>query len=111
MTSHNLTIPRPFGGDSRQSVKATPFEAWDLSVDPGFSGKRSCQPRVSQSYRVGCTRRNAELHFGAHVNFAPNHQFIAYQFGALPHAGAGGLNPLYQIGGPRSAQLALKLIF
>jgi hypothetical protein len=23
----------------------------------------------------------------------------------------GGLNPLYQIGGPRSAQLALKLIF
>jgi len=24
---------------------------------------------------------------------------------------AGGLNPLYQIGGPRSVQLALKLIF
>ena len=24
---------------------------------------------------------------------------------------SGGLNPLYQIGGPRSAQLALKLIF
>jgi hypothetical protein len=23
----------------------------------------------------------------------------------------GGLNPLYQIGGPRSAQLALKLLF
>jgi len=23
----------------------------------------------------------------------------------------GGLNPLYRIGGPRSAQLALKLIF
>jgi hypothetical protein len=23
----------------------------------------------------------------------------------------GGLNPLYQIGGPRSAQLALKLVF
>jgi len=25
--------------------------------------------------------------------------------------GNGGLNPLYQIGGPRSAQLALKLVF
>jgi len=25
--------------------------------------------------------------------------------------GASGLNPLYQIGGPRSAQLALKLLF
>jgi hypothetical protein len=24
---------------------------------------------------------------------------------------SGGLNPLYQIGGPRSAQLALKLLF
>jgi hypothetical protein len=24
---------------------------------------------------------------------------------------SGGLNPLYQIGGPRSVQLALKLIF
>jgi hypothetical protein len=25
--------------------------------------------------------------------------------------GSGGLNPLYQIGGPRSIQLALKLLF
>jgi hypothetical protein len=24
---------------------------------------------------------------------------------------SGGLNPLYQLGGPRSAQLALKLLF
>lgn len=31
----------------------------------------------------------------------------------LPGSGgqAGGLNPLYQIGGPRSIQLALKLLF
>jgi len=26
-------------------------------------------------------------------------------------SGSGGLNPLYQIGGPRSAQLALKFLF
>jgi hypothetical protein len=30
---------------------------------------------------------------------------------SLGSGGQNGLNPLYQIGGPRSAQLALKVIF
>jgi hypothetical protein len=31
--------------------------------------------------------------------------------GASPNIGGGGFSPLYQIGGPRSIQLALKLLF
>ena len=56
-----------------------------------------------------------------HPNFGPPINYLTSpQFGqstqmlasALGSGGAnGGLNPLYQIGGPRSAQLALKLLF
>jgi hypothetical protein len=58
-----------------------------------------------------------------HPNFGPpNNKFGSAQFGVSTATlaeslsggrslGAGGFNPLYQIGGPRSIQLALKLFF
>ena len=56
-----------------------------------------------------------------HPNFAPPVNYMTsplfgqstQMLGASLGAGGqtGGLNPLYQIGGPRSAQLALKLVF
>jgi hypothetical protein len=55
-----------------------------------------------------------------HPNFAPPINYLSSpQFGqstqmlgtSLGSGGQGGLSPLYQIGGPRSAQLALKLLF
>jgi hypothetical protein len=55
-----------------------------------------------------------------HPNFAPPINYLTSpQFGqstqmlgtSLGSGGQGGLSPLFQIGGPRSAQLALKLIF
>jgi len=56
-----------------------------------------------------------------HANFGnPNSNLTNPLFGRStqtlansPGSGGanGGLNPLYQIGGPRSAQLALKLVF
>jgi len=41
--------------------------------------------------------------------FGLSTQILASSLGG--GAGSGGLNPLYQIGGPRSIQLALKLTF
>ena len=56
-----------------------------------------------------------------HPNFGPPTNYMTsplfgqatQMLGASLGAGGqtGGLNPLYQIGGPRSAQLALKLVF
>jgi hypothetical protein len=53
--------------------------------------------------------------FGNPINYFSSPQFgqSTQMPGASPGTGgqSGGLNPLYQIGGPRSAQLALKLVF
>jgi hypothetical protein len=57
-----------------------------------------------------------------HPNFGqPNGEFGSQQFGLSTQMlsqslsnnslGGGGFNPLYQLGGPRSIQLALKLQF
>ena len=56
-----------------------------------------------------------------HPNFGPPTNYLTsplfgqstQMLGASLGSGGqnGGLNPLYQIGGPRSAQLALKLVF
>jgi hypothetical protein len=53
--------------------------------------------------------------FGPPINYMSSPQFgqSTQMLGASLGAGGqnGGLNPLYQLGGPRSAQLALKLLF
>jgi hypothetical protein len=53
--------------------------------------------------------------FGPQVNYMTSPLFgqATQMLGASLGSGGqtGGLNPLYQIGGPRSAQLALKLVF
>ena len=53
--------------------------------------------------------------FGNPVNYLSSPQFgqATQMLGASLGTGgaSGGLNPLYQIGGPRSVQLALKLLF
>ena len=53
--------------------------------------------------------------FGAPINYMTSPQF-GYSTQTLNSwlgsgGQSGGLNPLYQIGGPRSVQLALKLLF
>jgi len=53
--------------------------------------------------------------FGSPINYLSSPQFgqSTQMLGASLGSGGqnGGLNPLYQIGGPRSVQLALKLLF
>jgi hypothetical protein len=43
--------------------------------------------------------------------FGLSSQTLAQSLSGSGTAGSGGFNPLYQIGGPRSIQLALKLQF
>jgi hypothetical protein len=53
--------------------------------------------------------------FGNPINYLSSPQFgqSTQMLGASLGTGGqnGGLNPLYQIGGPRSAQLSLKIVF
>jgi hypothetical protein len=53
--------------------------------------------------------------FGSPINYLSSPQFgqSTQMLGASLGSGGqnGGLNPLYQVGGPRSVQLALKLVF
>jgi hypothetical protein len=43
--------------------------------------------------------------------FGLSAQILSQSLSALGSAGAGGFNPLYQIGGPRSVEFALKVLF
>jgi hypothetical protein len=71
--------------------------------------------------RVGLRFRSEFFNIFNHPNFVPpNNSLISPLFGhstqtlasSLGSGGPnGGFNPLYQIGGPRSIQLALKLQF
>jgi hypothetical protein len=43
--------------------------------------------------------------------FGPSNATLGQSLSGFGSTAAGGFNPLYQIGGPRSIQLALKLTF
>ena len=76
---------------------------------------------VALTERMRCQFRAEFFNIFNHPNFGnPNNTLASPLFGrstqtlasSLGSGGAnGGLNPLYQIGGPRSVQFALKLQF
>ncbi|HVH86215.1 MAG TPA: hypothetical protein VM912_05790, partial [Terriglobales bacterium] len=85
---------------------------WDFAVHREFPIRES----VRLQFRVEM------FNVLNHPNFGPpNPSFGATGFGVSTQTlaqslvgrslGAGGLNPLYQLGGPRSLQLAAKLFF
>jgi len=84
--------------------------------------RRSCVAATTSPHRkVGLFFRAEFFNIFKHPDFgSPNNDLISPLFGHsaqtlasfLGSGGAnGGFNPLYQIGGPRSIQLALKLQF
>jgi outer membrane receptor protein involved in Fe transport len=89
------------------------FGAWQADV--------ALQRRFHVSEKVGLSFRAEFFNVFNHPNFgSPNRDLSSPLFGrstqtlanSLGSGGAsGGFNPLYQIGGPRSIQLALKLQF
>jgi hypothetical protein len=89
------------------------FGAWQIDL--------ALQRRFRVTERVGLLVRGEVFHLFNHPNFgSPNGDLSSPLFGrstqtlasSLGTGGAnGGLNPLYQVGGPRSIQLVLKLEF
>ena len=97
--------PGTVGNYPRNSVRG--FGAWqiDLALRRDFSLPRDT--RVQFKFEV--------FNVTNHVNFAdPDLSFTSALFGVptqMLNRGLGGLNPLYQMGGPRSAQASLKFLF
>jgi hypothetical protein len=89
------------------------FGAWQADI--------AIQRQFSLTERVALRFRGEFFNIFNHPNFGPpDNTLTDATFGystqmlasSLGSGGAnGGFNPLYQIGGPRSVQLALKLIF
>jgi hypothetical protein len=108
----NTGSPLRQGNLSRNSLRGFGATEWDFAVHREFP--------VHEILRL---QFRAEM-FNVlnHPNFGPpNNELGVVGFGLSQQtlaqslsngtAGSGGFNPLYQIGGPRSIQLALKLLF
>lgn len=97
----------------RNALRGFPAVQWDFSIHRDFAVRESMKLQF----------RAEMFNLLNHPNFAPPVGDISNssQFGlststlanylAGGNVGAGGFSPLYQIGGPRSVQLALKLSF
>ena len=104
--------PARQGTLGRNALRGFAAAQWDFAVHRNFP--------IRESLRL---QFRAEMfNILNHPNFgAPSNQFGGGGFGLSTETlaqslsngslGAGGFDPLYQIGGPRSTQLALKLMF
>jgi hypothetical protein len=108
----NTGVPTRQGTLSRNALRGFGATQWDISMHRDFS--------IHEWFRLEF--RMEAFNVLNHPNFGPpNNSFGSVGFGLSSEmfgrsltgsgAGAGGLSPLYQIGGPRSLQLALKLTF
>jgi hypothetical protein len=84
-------------------------------VDLSLRRQFKLYERVSLQTRADFFNIFNHPNFGPPVNYMASPLFgqATQMLGSSMGAGgeSGGLNPLYQLGGPRSAQLALKLLF
>jgi hypothetical protein len=106
-------LPIRQGDLGRNALRAFGAVQWDFGVHRDFPIRESLKLQF----------RAEMFNIVNHPNFAPpigdifNPQFglstqlLGQSLSNGNVAGGGGLNPLYQIGGPRSIQLALKLFF
>jgi hypothetical protein len=100
------TTPPRQGNLARNSVPGFDFYQLDLSV----------RRRFPLTERVALQLRSDFFNVLNHANFAnPDGNLDdGSAFGRssqMLNQGLGGLSPLYQMGGPRSVQLSLKLVF
>lgn len=105
--------PTRQGNLRRNSLRAFGATQWDFAIHRDF--------RILDTLKLQV--RAEAFNFLNHPNFGPPlNRFGVAGFGLAAQTlgqslapsgsqGAGAFNPLYQIGGPRSVQLALKLIF
>jgi len=99
------------GNLGRNALTGFGASQMDLSLRRQFRLKE----RLSLQARADLFNLLNHPNFGPPVNYLSSPLFgqATQMLGSSMGAGgdSGGLNPLYQIGGPRSAQLALKLVF
>jgi hypothetical protein len=103
---------------ARNELRAFPAAQWDFAVHRDFPIRDSLRLQFrAEMFNV----LNHPL-FGPPVGNLGSPQALNPQFGVSTQTlnesynsnftqGVGGFSPLYQIGGPRSVQFALKLIF
>jgi hypothetical protein len=93
----------------RNALRGFPVSQTDLGVGRQFG----LTERVKLEVKAEAFNVFNHPNFGAHINVLSNPLFgISQQsFGRDLSSGGTGVNPLYQIGGARSMQLAAKLRF
>jgi hypothetical protein len=106
--------PTRQGNLSRNALRGFGLFQWDLGIHRQFPIHDS----VTLQFRAEMFNLLNHPNFGAPVGNLSESDFGAAtamlgksMAGAGNSIGAGGLSPLYQVGGPRSVQLALKLQF
>jgi len=107
-----FTIPASGQGDlGRNALRGFGATQWDITLRRQFRFTE----RASLQTRADFFNILNHPNFGSPINYLSSPQFGQATMmlnNSLGSGGqSGGLNPLYQIGGPRSIQLALKLQF
>jgi len=102
--------PTRQGNLPRNALRGFGATQWDLAIHRDF--------RIRESLKLQF--RSELFNVLNHPNFGPPFGRLGSQFGVSTAmlgqslagpSGLGGFSPLYQIGGPRSVQVALKLVF
>jgi hypothetical protein len=116
-------LPLRQGDLGRNALRAFGMAQWDFAVHRDFSLNESVRLQLrAEMFNVLNHPHFAPFHtnFNTGPSEAPTGPTDPYfgqstsmlnQSGSGSQAGNGGLNSLYQFGGPRSIQLALKLVF
>jgi len=100
------------GDLGRNALRAFPAAQWDLALHRNFA----IHEPVTLQFRAEFFNVLNHPNFGPPVsdislpNFGLSNQLLSQSLNA-GNLGGGGFDPLYQVGGPRSVQLALKLTF
>jgi len=105
--------PTRQGNLARNILRGFGATQWDLAVHREFAIRES----LTLQFRAEMFNVLNHPNFGPPYNqfggtgFGLSSQTLAQSLSGAGTSGAGGFNPLYQIGGPRSIQFALKLRF
>jgi len=116
-TDPNTGLPLRQGNLGRNALRGFGATQWDFAVHRNFP----VHDLLTLQFRAELFNVLNHPNFGPPVGDLRSPQSVNPQFGrsiqmlgqslGATNVGGGGFDPLYQIGGPRSIQLALKLMF
>jgi hypothetical protein len=105
--------PTRQGNLGRNALRGFGATQWDFAVHRNFPIRESMQLQFRAEMFNIVNHPNFGQPQGAigFPNFGLSTQMLGQSFAGSGSAGNGAFDPLYQVGGPRSVQLALKLTF